>query len=79
MRHFLSEELVLLSVAVAGLASGVQPMGSKLAPIGRAGAAERLTPPDGPAVTAKPLATIAAAAEAELDAASLAEGEPVLR
>jgi len=79
MRHFLIEELVPLPVAVAGLASGVQATRSKLEPVGSTGAAERLTAPERLAVTAEPLTAIAAAAEAKLDAASLAGGEPVLR
>lgn len=79
MRHFLIQELVPLPVAVAGLASGMQAMRSKLAPVGRRRAVERFSAPKRPAVTAEPLPTIAAAAETKLDATSLAEGEPVLR
>jgi hypothetical protein len=79
MRHFRSEELVPLPLAVAGLPSRMKAVGPGLEPVGDAGAAERLASPDRPAVLAEPLATIAPAAEAKLDPTALAEREPVRR
>ncbi|WP_437964536.1 hypothetical protein WMF04_33245 [Sorangium sp. So ce260] len=77
MRHFLRGQLVPLSVAVAGLASGLEAASAMPAPVGSAGAAERLTAPERAAVEAQALAAIAATAEAKLDAAAGTESEAV--
>ncbi|WP_129575101.1 MULTISPECIES: hypothetical protein [Sorangium] len=77
MRHFLRGELVPLSVAVAGLASGMQAASARPGPVGGAGAPERLTASKRAAVEAQALAAIAATAEAKLDAAAAAQGEAV--
>jgi hypothetical protein len=79
MRHFLRGELVPTPVAVAGLASRMEAVGPELEPVRGTGAAERLAPPEGPAVGAEPLAAIALAAEAKLDPTALAEREAVGR
>ena len=77
MRHFLRGELVPLPVAVAGLASGLEAASAKPGAVGGAGAAERLTTPDGAAIEAQALTAIAATAQTKLDAAAGAEGEAV--
>jgi hypothetical protein len=77
MRHFVIGELVPQPVAVSGLPSGMEAMGSQLEPVGGGSAAEGLAPSDRAAIGAKPLPSVASAAETKLDSTALAEREPV--